>query len=286
MRNRAGFTLVELLVALVISGLLAGVIFQMLMGQSRFVGIQSAREEVQQNARGALELIAGELRNVPAGGVQAADGYSLTIRVPRTWGIVCAPAVGNVVDVAFPGGLGLALDGSANRPWPRLVAKLSPTPTWSAPQTVTSVAPASSLAGSTTCGGSALAAGAEMRSFTVPSTAGMAAGQSVYLYDPVSYRNATLSDPAGLWLQRLVGTDPADYRVLAGPIAPGYPVRFKYYRADGTPIPIPSGGLTAATGLGSVARVEVVVNMRSTRGSQQAPQSSIDSTAVFLRNGV
>lgn len=287
MRSRAGFTLVELMVALVISGLLLGVIFQMLMGQSRFVSVQSARQEVQQNSRGALELIASELRNVPAGaagGIQAADRNSVTVRVPRIWGVICNVPNATFVDVAFPAGLGVALDGdaSAGRPWPGLVARLSPA-SWSASTPVSSVGAAGS-----TCASAPLEVGVERRSFSVGSTAGLAVGQPVYLYDPVAYRTATLVDPPGLWIQRLVGTNAADYRTLAGPIVPGDPatvhgLRFKYYDAAGAPIAIPAGGLSGAA-LANVARVAVAVHTRSDQAGLSLPQDEADSTAVFLRN--
>ena len=61
-RRSGGFTLVELLVALVISGVLMATVFQILTGQSRAVAVQGAREESQQNVRGALEIVASELR--------------------------------------------------------------------------------------------------------------------------------------------------------------------------------------------------------------------------------
>jgi Tfp pilus assembly protein PilW len=56
--------LVELMVALVISGILVGIIFQFLLGQTRFARLQGAREEVQQNARVAVDVISSDLRAV------------------------------------------------------------------------------------------------------------------------------------------------------------------------------------------------------------------------------
>ena len=40
--------------------------FQIVGAQSRFVEMQSGREEVQQNARAALDLIAADLRQTAA----------------------------------------------------------------------------------------------------------------------------------------------------------------------------------------------------------------------------
>src|SRR5688572_28851170 len=62
-----GFTIIELLIALVISGILALSIFEVVSNESEFVSLQSQREEVQQNTRASLELIASELRTIPAG---------------------------------------------------------------------------------------------------------------------------------------------------------------------------------------------------------------------------
>ena len=56
-RPGAGFTVVELMVAIVLTGILATIMFQLMQGQGRFAGLQDARQEVQQNDRGALDLI-------------------------------------------------------------------------------------------------------------------------------------------------------------------------------------------------------------------------------------
>src|SRR5690606_941020 len=72
-------------------------------GQARFVEMQSAREEVQQNTRAALELIGSELRALPPGGalVRAADD-SITLRTARFWGVVCAIGGATSLDIALP----------------------------------------------------------------------------------------------------------------------------------------------------------------------------------------
>ena len=88
-RRTAGFTLVEVMVALLIALILSGVVFQLIRGQSRFVTVQSAREEVQQNTRGALELMASELRSIEPGGLVETDSNSVTFLLPRAWGLYC-----------------------------------------------------------------------------------------------------------------------------------------------------------------------------------------------------
>ncbi len=92
----AGFTLVELLVSLVIAGFLAGVILQLVTSQARFTDIQYARQEVQDNARGTLELLGSELRAVPLpGGLLMAGEDTIRFRSPLAWGVYCGASAGS-----------------------------------------------------------------------------------------------------------------------------------------------------------------------------------------------
>jgi prepilin-type N-terminal cleavage/methylation domain-containing protein len=100
-RPRRGFTLVELMVALVIGALLITITMRMVMGQTRFASVQSSREEVQQNARGAVEVVASELRGaIPAGLVLAAQD-EVILMAPRHFGIACGTAGSDIVGI-FP----------------------------------------------------------------------------------------------------------------------------------------------------------------------------------------
>lgn len=101
-RDRAGFTFMELLVALVISGILVTVIFQTLLGFARVAEQQSAREEVQQNARAAIELISSELRATTVHGLTV-ESNRIIFRLPSARGLLCR-VDGDVVHVLFPPG--------------------------------------------------------------------------------------------------------------------------------------------------------------------------------------
>src|SRR5215213_8679610 len=112
-RGRAGFTLIEVLVALVLAVMLGGVIFQVVQGESRFAMVQSAREEVQQNSRGALEIVASELRAAQPAGLVSAYVNSITFLLPRVWGISCGDGDGANLSVVFPAAGGTAFSLSA-----------------------------------------------------------------------------------------------------------------------------------------------------------------------------
>jgi prepilin-type N-terminal cleavage/methylation domain-containing protein len=60
--NKKGVTLIELLVVLVISGIIIAGIYRMFIGQSRAYTVQEQVVEVQQNIRGAMELILRDVR--------------------------------------------------------------------------------------------------------------------------------------------------------------------------------------------------------------------------------
>jgi len=60
--NRNGVTLIELLIALVILGMVAGGIYQVLIAQSKAYTVQDQVTEVQQSVRSAMEVLLRDLR--------------------------------------------------------------------------------------------------------------------------------------------------------------------------------------------------------------------------------
>ena len=91
-RNRSGFTLVELMVAIVIGGLIIAALHQVLQLQSQSVQMQTAQISVQQSNRITLGVLAGEIREVDAaeGDLLMASTDSLRVRVVRKLGFACA----------------------------------------------------------------------------------------------------------------------------------------------------------------------------------------------------
>jgi prepilin-type N-terminal cleavage/methylation domain-containing protein len=88
--NRHGFTLVELLVASIVMGILGLALISMLRGDSRFAAQQDAKVSARRTARGALNVMMPELRLVSGGGLVAASDDSVRVQVPYAFGMVCA----------------------------------------------------------------------------------------------------------------------------------------------------------------------------------------------------
>lgn len=293
-RARAGFTLLELLVALVISGILASVLFQLFQGQGRFVSLQSAREEVQQNARGALEILSGELRAVHPAGLLDAQKHSLEFLLPRAWGVVCGPASGGQVVVIFPA---LSDDALGLRAAGQLLSsaglqfrytdggvvywKGAPASGWAAPS-----------AGACDIGASG---GRAVRFTAAGLPAQLKAGDVAVLYERVRYDVAESSAGGmpGLWIRRSMGKvgERLNQQPLAGPIPAADSLRFGYDVGGATLTRQTSlGGAraedarVAEAALPSVARIAVYVTTASERAGVDSRQVERDSTILHLRN--
>jgi prepilin-type N-terminal cleavage/methylation domain-containing protein len=282
--ERRGFTLIELLVAIVIGGGVVSVLFQLIAGQGRFVELQSAREEVQQNTRAALELIGSELRTLPAGdALVQASADSITLRSARVWGVVCNVPGATALDVALPVMAGASYAANAGT---GLVVNLGTTaePLWSNAVGVMAVgSPA------TECGGAAVGAGVERRTLTLSATPQQGAttplpGHIVYLFDQVTYRSGTSTTVPGVWIQRRLGDGGSGQnQPMAGPIREGGAGLVFQYFAGGSATPLATPILDAATRR-EVTRVLVVVESVSRNGSAGARVSKADTIVVSLRN--
>lgn len=92
MLTRRGFTLVELLVALVLLGLVSVSIYRVLVNNQRIYQAQTQRIDLQQNIRAAVTLLPAELRELDAsdGDIVAMAPTSLTVRASRQLGFICS----------------------------------------------------------------------------------------------------------------------------------------------------------------------------------------------------
>ncbi len=90
MRSRPGVSLVESLMALVITGLLLGVVAGTLEHQNGLVRVQAQRAAFADAVRMTDVVLQGELRWAdPAQDVQAVEPESLQVRAVRALGVVC-----------------------------------------------------------------------------------------------------------------------------------------------------------------------------------------------------
>lgn len=96
-RGRRGFTMIELLVALVLLGLVSTAIYRVLVNNQRLYMAQTQRIDLSQNIRAAATILPAELRELDAfdGDIIAMSSDSLFIRAMRWLSFVCVPPVLN-----------------------------------------------------------------------------------------------------------------------------------------------------------------------------------------------
>lgn len=104
LKTRGGFTLVESLVALVLTVLVLTLVYRVLVGQQRAASLQSQRASIQTNLRSAVAFIGTELREVSTDSSNpdliAFSPESVTYRAGRGSGIACglSPASVDLLD--------------------------------------------------------------------------------------------------------------------------------------------------------------------------------------------
>ncbi len=288
--RRAGFTLVELMVALLITGFITAALFQLLSGQSRMVAVQGAKQEAQQNVRGALEIVSSELRSAIPGAILAADDQAVTFMQPRAWGVVCQ-VLGNQVTAVFP--VTGALDGwtVANANGVLINQNSDPmgNPTWlPSPQfpagraRITAVQQLASAqtAPCNTMGASGAAVAVRITTSAVLTGA---VGRTVVTYTLTRY-DVDQDDDGNWWLQRSNGVNTAGgfiQQPLAGPLEQEL-FGFTYFGNDpDNPVAAP-GNNTA--GLGALRAVGVQVVSGSIQKVNDRAQRDSGAVRVMLRN--
>lgn len=89
--DRAGFTIMELLVVATLGGLLLMGIFGTFVTQQRGYTVQTAKVETQQTIRAGLDFLTTEFRSLSTkgGDLMVMDNDTITIRSMRKIGVVC-----------------------------------------------------------------------------------------------------------------------------------------------------------------------------------------------------
>jgi len=90
-----GFTLVEILIALVLLGVVTAALYRVLINNQRVYTAQMQRIDLQQNIRAAATILPADLREADAtdGDISAATATSITFRAMRWVGFICNPPV-------------------------------------------------------------------------------------------------------------------------------------------------------------------------------------------------
>ena len=267
---RRGFSLVEILLAVVLLGIIGVGMTRLLSSQMRFFQRSTGARDARSVTRNATNLMRSEIRMIEPTGITAATTTSLTARVPYLMGVYCSANTATFVPLdslirATAVFRGYAFrDTSLNAPY-----------TW-VPSTT-----ALTVGLPTVCTGLGITPvpGGDLWTLS-PGLGTLAAGAPVLLYQTITYSlaNSTLV-PGRTALWRTVTGGVAEE--IAVPFAAGSVFRF-YVSGSTTSQGAVPGTLSTMTG------VEFVLTGQSERNSPGtgAPESSVARIAIFFRNAV
>lgn len=240
-RGAAGFTLVELTVALVLTALVGGSVIALLVRQNRFYGVNDDAVFAEQTLRATVDLFGREVRGAAPGDLTAATPDSVTLWTDVHRGVVCRVAGQAVTFYVYA-------SPPANVTGPRGTAVTAPY------DSVTVYDPGFDAYGSTAaatereaCQEAGSPTGVSTTSYRTVDWAGSSlglpeAGARLRVVAPLTYRAGPSSFAEGLAVRR-------DGQELAAPFSE---VGFRYGLADGSEVAsVPPGAL------GSIRRVRI-----------------------------
>lgn len=99
MPDERGFTLVEVLVALTISGIIATALVSLLTAQTRFYNRTDDQMWAEQTAQATFDLFSAEVRGAGAGDLMAAEADSVSLRYDVLRAVVCQSPSSNVATI-------------------------------------------------------------------------------------------------------------------------------------------------------------------------------------------
>lgn len=288
-----GFTIIELVIALVLASIFAGIIFQLVRGQGTFVAFQSARQEVQQNSRAAVEIIGTEMRATMPQALIQADDASIEFMSPRFFGLACPGATSAQMDIIAPtvDATALAVGSTTGlmvnvvgEPNPSSYVPVAGTTPRAVVTGIASLAPSLGQCAAMAPASAGVTAYRLTGSGFPVAVAGFQAGRSVAVYDIVRY--AVGSSEGENWVQRWNPSSGATPQPFVGPLeSPNNRsgLQFRYFATgSATPMATAPGNVTAT--LRTVSRIRVVVHARSRGTATRLRQTESDSVTVFLRN--
>ncbi len=267
--RRRGLTLVEVLIAIVLLGIVGSGITLMLSSQLRFFSRQTNARDARAVTRNALNLTRSELRMVEPGGIVSASATSITMRVPYLMGLYCASSAAMFVPVDSLVYATAQYGGYAYR---------DTAPGVPYTYVASSTAPVAATAG--TCNGAGLSVIPGGLILTVaPSLGSLATAAPFFLWQTITYSFATSTlVPGRTALWRQAGTAAAEE--IAVPL--DAQSRFNFYTTgttSSTSVPSP---------LNTMRGIEILLYGESERTSpgRTAPEESLQRISIFFRNAV
>jgi prepilin-type N-terminal cleavage/methylation domain-containing protein len=270
-RLRRGFSLVELLIAIVLLGIVGAGITRLLQSQMRFFQRATGARDARSVTRNALNLMRDEMRMIEPRGITAATTTSITARVPYAMGVLCTGSTVTFIPVDSLIRATAVLSGYAYRDT-ALNAPYTYVPT-------TTALSAGTLTDCTVTAGITPVANG-VTALVSPALPSLPAGAPVFLYQTIQYNLAASTiEPGRTALWRRVAGGAAEE--IAVPFDASS--AFRFYVSGGT-----TSQATVPGTLSTITGLELVLTGQSERNSPGTgtPENSATRVSIFFRNAV
>ena len=270
MTRRRGFTLTEILIAVVMLGIVGLGISQLLVSQMRFFSRATNQRDARSVSRNALNIVRDEMRMIEPRGITAASDTSITVHVPYAMGVTCTGSATTFVPLDSLTRANAVFRGYAYRD-----TSLNSSYTYVASTTAPAVG----------AGATCLAAGitpiAAGYSVTLsPALPSLPSGAPIFLYQTITYSlKASTLVPGRTALWREVDGGPSEE--IAVPFE--NTAIFRFYVSGGT-----TSQASPPNPLNTITGIELVLVGESARSSPgtNTPESSGVRLSIFFRNAV
>jgi len=270
---RRGFSLAELMVAMVIAGIIGVALTRLVINQARFTASQDGAMRARSGARSALNALMYDLRQVAGGAVVAASPDSITLRVPYAFGIACTQASGATIVGLFPPDSALYADARASG-----YAWRDSTGTWRRVEPATEAAASTALCTGATPPIAVLSGPTQSyASALTPNDLATFSGALVRVYQNVRYAFAPSAQIAGrraLW-RRVLSSGASDEIVVPFDSSAHFEFLVGPMLAPRTTVP---GSLDSITGIRAVL---VATSEQAPEGKSRPASFTMTSDLVF-----
>lgn len=271
LKPRSGFTLSEVMVALVLTGVIGAAVTGVFVSQSEFFDAQEKAGSARAVSRGAVNMLMSELRMVENGnGVVTANDSMLQLRVPYRMGVAC-----------FDNGTGVWVSFLPADPYATADATYAgyayrdAAGAYTYMDGGTAPAPVGGGVAAQCAGQSMQVIGTEMR---VHPTVDVPIGTPIFLYQLVTYRfRPSTAVPGMIGLFRQIGAGTVEELVAPFDTT----AQFQYYVSDAaTPTVAPDPAAYS-----TITGVHFTLDGRSERTPATGSARTVPfETSVFFRN--
>lgn len=272
-RRRAGFSLPELLISMVVVAIVGAALTKLVLAQNRFYEKQSLQRDARNVGRAALNILNADARMIEeSNSIIAASSSSVRFRVPWAVGVACGPltiAILPVDSVVYSESIGSTTDIGV-RQASGIFSRVQTTGGTPLSGISAGAAATCTAAGVTPVPGSTI--------LTVPSLGLPTVGTPVILYREIRYAIAnSVMVPGTKGLFRRVGLTGTDEEMVAPLDAAS---TFQYYTLNN---PVPGAAPGNVLQIYGIRFNLIGASERSVGGTTTIEQASL-VTSVFFRN--